>query len=566
MLAWAIARKLFIADLTQVPPPFSLGHWENDEDQIGWTEETQPFTSGEAGPRGEGNNEQTGPELSTDLSANLEWIHRHFSLEISRGLTIRHFSIGRLPAAVLFIDDQVDWQHMNRVLVRPLLSGPISLEQVQDAEQLLRRTISEGQVSTGTHWMHIVRAILTGSAVLLLNGQSRAVIVEANGWAMRAVDRPTAEITVRGPQEGFTEDIRTNLSLVRRRLRTSDLIVEWTHIGEFSRSDVAVLYLESVANHRLVGEVRRRLRAIEVDYIADSGSVEQLIEDRPYSIYPNLLSTERPDRVAAQIAEGYVGILIGNTPFALIVPGTLSMVLHSAEDAYLRWPFGTFLRLIRGVAFLMSILLPALYVAIANYHQEMIGTALMLAISGARETVPMPIVVEVWFMESMFELIREAGVRVPSVIGPTIGIVGALILGQAAVQAGMISPILVIITSATALASFAIPNYSLQFATRVLRFSYIVVAGMFGLVGMSVLFLCMAAYLASGNSFGVPWLSPLSPSRRKGDAVIRTPAFQQEKRPEQVRPLKIRRQPDIVRTWDNGNRRADEEGDRHDPT
>lgn len=494
-----------------------------------------------------------GERVTSDLKANLAWLERAFHVPANRGVVMRHLAVGQKPevaAAVVYLDDQVDWAHLNQGALLPMLKSKIPGSDLQNADVLIRRIFREGQVTPVATWSDVVNGILCGQAAVLVDGMDQAILVETKGWAKRAIERPQVEVVVRGPQESFTEDIRSNLSLVRRRLRTPDLMVEWGQLGRLSRTDIAVIYLRSVANPSLVAEVKRRLQAIQIDYVADSGTIEQLIEDRPYSIYPNIASTERPDRVAAQVAEGYVAILVANTPFALILPAPVPAFIHTPEDVYLRWPYGTFLRVIRTVAFLVALLLPALYLAIVNFHQEMLPTALMMAISSTRETVPVPVVAEVLLMEGMFELIREAGIRIPTVIGPTIGIVGALILGQAAVQASVISPIMVIITAATALSSFAIPQYSLQFAIRILRFLYIFAAASFGLAGLALAYLAVTTYQVAGNTFGVPWLTPMAPSRPRGDNVQRNPPYRQERRPAGVRPQRSRQEPPVIRTWD----------------
>ena len=538
---WARVQPFVVAPAQPPELPFALH-------PVGPGDSPPPAAHVEPLPHPESDDQRVG----SDLNANLAWLERQFHMPANRGLVMRRLALGQseVAAAVVYLDDQVDWAHLNQGALLPLLKTKLSGKELQDADRLVRRVFREGQVTPVTTWSDVVNGILCGQAAVLVDGLDQAVLVETKGWAKRSVDRPQVEVVVRGPQESFTEDIRSNLSQIRRRLRTADLMVEWGQLGRLSRTDIALIYLRSVANPRLVAEVRRRLQAIKVDYVADSGTVEQLIEDRPFSLYPSIASTERPDRVAAQVAEGCVAILVANTPFALILPSPVSMFLHTAEDAYLRWPYGTFLRVIRTASFFVALLLPALYLAVVNFHQEMLPTALMMAISSTRETVPLPVVAEVLVMEAMFELIREAGIRIPSVIGPTIGIVGALILGQAAVQANVVSPIMVIITAATALASFAIPNYSLQFATRILRFLYILAAATFGLAGLTLAYLAVTVYQAAGNTFGVPWLTPMAPARPRGDNVERYPSFQQEKRPIGLRPLRVRRQPHVIRTWD----------------
>lgn len=550
-------KRMVLADLSPKPEAFSLGTWEQGAEPAIQPSPQASTVLAQVPDNVEG-------KLTTSLEENVRWIKQAFHLALNRGMVLRPLRIGEPPidAMVIYMDDQVDWEHLNRAVLTPLLREPLPREIVLSPTALVREVLTEGRVATSGEWQTISDAILAGSAILLIDGVGRAISLEVKGWAMRSVERPNAEMTVRGPQESFTEDIRCNLSLVRKRLRTPDLIIEWGQLGRISRTDVALLYLKSVANPSLVDEVRRRIRNVDIDFVTETGTLEQLIEDHPWSIYPNIAATERPDRAAAQIAEGYVVVIVAGGSFALILPSNIPMFIHSPEDAYLRWPYASFIRLFRTSAFFLALLLPGLYTAVANFHHEMIPTSLMLAISGTRETVPLPIVGEVLFMEAMFELIREAGVRIPSVMGPTIGIVGALILGQAAVQAGVISPIMVIITSATALASFAIPNYSLQYAVRILRFVYILAASVLGLFGVMLLFLVLSFQGAAKLSFGTPWFSPVTPLRGWGDTMIRLPSFLQQKRPESVRPQDSRRQAQSSRPWaPDAPLRRDKEGD-----
>jgi len=333
-------------------------------------------------------------------------------------------------------------------------------------------------------------------------------------------------------------------------MRTPDLVSEILKVGTLSRVDCAVLYVEGLTNPKLVAEVKRRINAIKADHIQDTGVLEQFIEDRPLVLVPQTLSTERPDRMAAFLAEGHVGLLLDGSPFGLIVPVTFWSLLHAAEDHFLRWPFGTFLRIVRVAALGAALLLPAVYIAVTNFHPEMIPTDLLLAIAATREKVPFPTAVEVIIMEMSFELIREAGIRVPGVIGPTLGIVGALILGQAAVAASIVSPILVIIVALTALGSFAIPNFNMAFAARITRFAYIALAAAFGFYGIAAgVFVQMLIYVST-RSFGVPFMSPVAPfAQSSGDVVLRYPSWSMELRPPFLQTSPRERQPEVARGW-----------------
>ncbi|GGG13397.1 spore germination protein [Paenibacillus abyssi] len=544
MINWKTFKKYIITDLSEKQPSFSLGHWE-DKPRDG-TQKGEADVKTERLPQIDSLIEDLGT-LPSNLTASVDWFKLHFSYPQNRGLVVRRVVIGHtsFQAAVIFLEGLVDWAHLNRSVLVPLMTMDVQEDFQPDASMLIQQFVTEGQVSESSQLRQIANDILKGSAVLLVDGLNAAIIVEVKGWEKKAIDNPKTEIVVRGPHEGFTEDIQTNLSMIRRRLRTPDLLVEMGYVGTLSRTEIAVVYIKSIANAELVENVRQRIAAIQYDYIGDSGTIEQLIEENNNSFYPSIMSTERPDRVSAQIAEGFVGIIVDNSPFALIVPGHFPLFLQTAEDAYLRWPYSTFLRIVRTIGFFISLYLPAVYVAIANYHQEMMPTTLILAIAGTRESVPIPVAAEAFMLESMFELIREAGVRIPSVIGPTIGIVGALILGQAAVQANIVSPIVVIITSTTALASYTIPNYNMQFATRILRFIYLLSASFLGLIGIVMVSIILWSFRAASNSFGVPNLSPITPHKPSNDTIIRGSIKKQKYRPITIRPKQIRKVSDI---------------------
>jgi spore germination protein KA len=408
---------------------------------------------------------------------------------------------------------------------------------------------------------------LDGSSALLIDGSDQALIIETKGWEQRGVDRPTNEPVVRGPQESFVENFRDNTASVRRYIKDPKLVTEIFRVGRRSRTQVAVMYIRDIANVKLVEEVKHRIKSVAetVDYIPETGTLEEYLEDHPKSLIPQMLSTERPDRLGAYIREGHVGVVMANSPFSLIIPTNFSIFLHSAEDYYLRWPFSNFIRFIRACAIFIALMLPSIYIGIVNYHQEMIPPDLLIAMTAAREAVPFPAIVEILFMEFSFELIREAGVRIPSIIGPTIGIVGALILGQAAVSASVVSPILIIIIAITALASFVVPNYNASFSVRILRFIFIILAGFLGFFGIAFGVFLLILHLVTINSFGIPFMTPIAPYKPKNkDRVIRPRAYDQPYRPLYLRPLDWIRQEKNPRRWDQPNKRADKGGEEPD--
>ncbi len=491
-----------------------------------------------------------------DLAANRAIIDRIFYLPTNADIVKRDFEIGgeqTVHGMIVFVDGIADKTIINTAILEPLMLLS-NLDRNQLQSELLTRVknalLPGNQVMEFKTWKEATENILAGSTVLFLEGVNSILSVETKGWEHRTVSATQTESVVRGPHDGFTESFRANTGLVRSKLRSSELITEITQVGKLASTDVAIMYIKGVVNPKLVREVKKRLKALVVDYLPDSGLAEQFLEDDPIGVIPKFLSTERPDRVAYGLTEGQVAIFIGHSPFVLLAPVMFWSLLHTSEDAYLRWPYGTFIRAIRMLSLVIALLLPALYIAVTNYHPEMIPTDLMLAVAATRERVPFPVVTEVLVMEFSIELIREAGIRIPSVIGPTIGIVGALILGQAAVAAGIISPLLIIVVAVTALGSFTMPNYNLSFSVRLLRFGFIIAAATFGFYGIILGLMLLLMHMVTVKSFGVPMMAPIAPHRNSSPDVIRRgQVFQMETRPNAYFPLDKRRQKDFTRTW-----------------
>jgi len=510
-------------------------------------------------------------KLQKNLAKNKSNLEEIFGLPDNKDIVIREFKITALNknALIIYIDGLTDRNTQNFAILQPLML--LASEKIEHSLELAdfisQKLIPDQQITKTEIVDDVVSAILDGSTVLLFDNSTQALITETKGWEHRGIEKPASEYVVRGPQESFNESFRANTASVRRYLKDPKLITEIFSIGRRSRTTLGLMYLKDVANPQLLEEVRYRLNSISdaTDFISETGTLEEYLEDHPLSIIPQLLSTERPDRLAAQIREGFVGIVMANSPFSLIIPATYTMFIHASEDYYLRWPFGNFLRFIRAASLFTALFLPAIYISLVNFHQEMIPTHLLLAMTSARENVPFPAVVEIILMEFAFELIREAGIRVPSVIGPTIGIVGALVLGQAAVAASIVSPILIIVIAITALSSFVIPNYNASFSVRILRFFFLFLAAFLGFFGLALGIFLLSLHLVNLSSFGVPFLTPLAPSRSKAqDQIIRPFAFNQRFRPTFLKPLDLIRQQANSRPWKNkkspqgGNKDQDE--------
>lgn len=505
-----------------------------------------------------GNEKRVQPEKSSgkpskgfpgDLGASLKTIKD--GLGNSDDIVVREFLVGtsqQTKAAVLFIDglinkDMVHGEILRSVMLAVRRTPPHDLP----AGTALMRLIKEAalpvsSVEETSDLKKLVSAVMSGSVAFLIEGSDRVILVEAKGWEQRGVQEPQTEGVIRGPRDGFTETLRINTALLRRRLRDSNLVIKQQKIGRRTETDIAVVYLRDVADANLVEEVNARLKTIDIDSVLETGYIEQLIEDSWLSPFPQLQSTERPDEVVAAILEGRVAILVDNTPFVLLAPTTLNMLMHTPEDYYERWMAASVIRSIRFMATFLAMTLPALYIALASYQPEMIPTKLALAIAAAREGVPFPVFLEAFIMEISIELLREAGVRLPGPIGQTIGIVGGIVIGEAAVRASIVSPVMVIVVAITAIGSFAVPKFHVAIALRLFRFLLMVLAAIFGLFGVVIGLWIILVHLATLKSFGVSYLAPQSPIQLPEfrDTVLRAPWPMMHRRPSFMRP----RQPD----------------------
>lgn len=390
----------------------------------------------------------------------------------------------------------------------------------------------------------VLSHILEGDTVILIDGYSKGFTSCTRGWEDRGVTEPSSQTVVRGPKDGFSETIRTNTALIRRRIRDPNLWIETKHIGRRTKTEVAIAYIKGVANDEIVKEVYTRLERIDIDGILESAYIEELIEDNIYSPFPTILNTERPDIVSAALLEGRIAILVDGTPFVLIVPSLFIHFLHSSEDYYARFEISSLLRLLRYLGLFLALLSPSLYIAITTFHQEMIPTTLLINLAAQREGVPFPAFFEALIMEVTFELLREAGIRLPKAIGSAISIVGALVLGEAATKAGIVSPAMVIVVSITAISNFSFPNYNISISIRMLRFVFMILASTFGLYGISLGLIVLVLHLCSLRSFGIPYFAPIGPYIKKDrkDAIIRLPRHMLTTRPSLISQTNIFRQ------------------------
>ncbi|WP_219838400.1 spore germination protein [Paenibacillus sp. R14(2021)] len=378
-----------------------------------------------------------------------------------------------------------------------------------------------------------VEAVLQGNLGILLNGEKQALYVDICGTDHRGVEEPSSENAIRGPRESFTETIFINLNLIRRRIQTPRLKSESIIAGKLSKTKISLMYIDGIAKPDMIALVKERLSRIKIDSVLESGYIEEFIEDKSFSPFPQIQNTERPDIVAAALLEGKAAIVTDGTPYVLIVPMTFWTAFQSVEDYYERFIYATLIRWTRFSLFFVSLYLPSMFVAITTFHPQLLPTNFLYSITMAREGVPFPSVIEALLMEFLFEGLREAGIRLPQVVGSAVSIVGALVIGQAAVQAGIVSAPMVIIVSMTGIASFAIPRYNMGIAFRILRFPLLILSGSLGLYGIAMGTIIILIHLVRLESFGVPYMSPIAPLQldELKDTLIRAPRWGMERLP-----------------------------------
>ena len=517
--------------------------------------------------------------IGNNLDENLKMIKIKYNALINSDVVIREFSVivnnQYYKAFILYIDGLSNSDMVNDYVLRPLMmrneSNTLNLDNIttehiknnikitKKSKETLINYISnsllpQNSIKQSNSFSEIASDINTGNCALFIDTLEFAFSIDAKKFEQRAISTPKNEVIIKGPQEAFVENIRTNTSLLRRSVNNENLVIENLSLGKMSKTTCGICYIKNIANSDLIAEVKYRLNNIELDSLLSSGQLEQLIEnDNPYAI-PQILSTERPDKVTKYLYEGRIAILVNGNPYCLVVPTIFIDYLTSPEDTNLKPIFANFLKIIRIFALTLTLLLPAFWIAITNFHQELIPTELLYSILSSRTSVPFPVIFEILVMEFSFELIREASIRVPSPVGVSIGIVGGLILGEAAVNANIVSPILIIIIALTGIASFAIPDFSFGFHIRVMRFIFTFLAFITGFLGIAVGLFVYITVLCGLKSFGVSYMAPYSPfTTMKGNGYFEITAWKQEKRPDYLNPKIVTREPNISMKWKDVN-------------
>ncbi|QAY65871.1 spore germination protein [Paenibacillus protaetiae] len=488
---------------------------------------------------------QTGITLTGELEHDLFLLKEKF--DRCSDIVCRTICSGNQEIAVaVYLDGLVDDMRIESELIKPLMSqSELFANPGRDAqlELPLHAIAHADQFETTDHIEDATTAVCKGATAVLISGVPQIHLAYLKKWEQRAVEEPITEAVIRGPRDGFIENLRVNTTLIRRRLPTADLKMEPMQVGRISRTELAIVYLDSIVMPGLVDEIKSRISRIDMDAVLESGYIEEMICDSHFTIFPQMISTERPDRVAASILEGRAAIIVDNTPFVLIAPSLITDVLQANEDYYQNFIVSTIMRWLRLILTFCALTFPSIFIAVSTFHQEMIPTTLLLSIASSRENVPFPALVEALLMEAAFEALREAGIRLPRPAGQAVSIVGALVIGQAAVQAGIVSATLIIVVSFTGIASFIFPLYNQGLAIRMLRFPLMLMAGMLGLYGIFLGLLLLLAHLCKLRSFGVPYLTPLSPLHVSDlkDVFVRAPWTHMTKRPAATGKVNRRR-------------------------
>jgi spore germination protein len=481
--------------------------------------------------------------IDTDIEKNIQRLTYLFTDSVD--FIKRKFKVGKNKETTVYlgyIDGLVDRNLIETQLISQIMVHMWEVETIiqknsPNVFSLLKEAgITTADVAEVTDFSKLVHAILAGDTAFIVDGCSTGLVIATRGWLSRGVTTADTEVVIQGSKEAFTEMMRMNTMLIRRRIRDTNMKVFQLRLGTRSETDVALMYITDIVRPEILAEVKKRISSINIDAILDIGYVDHLIEDNWYSPFPQGQITERPDVASAALLEGRLVITVDNCPFVLIVPSTIGVFFNSPDDYYQKWQIMSLTRILRYTAGFFAVSLPALYLAITIFHPNMVPTILSFRFSSARQNVPFPALLEFLLMDMFFELLRESGIRLPGAIGSTMGIVGGIVLGQAAVEAGIVSPIAVIVVSITGVCGFAIPHISLVSSFRLVKYFLLIASAFLGLFGFWVASIFVLLHLVSLKSFGIPYMFPYTSGDVNDysdlkDSIIRMPLFKMKKRP-----------------------------------
>lgn len=471
-------------------------------------------------------------KLSYDLDKNLDYIKK--TMGESMDLIARDMIITtkekKVRIGIAHLNGLSDAKLINDTILETLPNrlenaSKEDLEPHKILDYFKYNLILMSELNEASDFANLFISLLYGDTILLIEGVNKCLFIGTKSYKERAIEKPSTNITVKGGKDSFTENLATNLALIRRRIRNPNLWIKKYIIGKTSNTLVALCYLNGVAEKKLIDEVERRINNIKTDNIIDASYVMYHLREKQKTIFPLMVDAERPDLASASLLEGRVLVLVDGSPFVIVAPSNFLQSLHSPDDFYMKTTLASFFRITRGISFFISLFIPAIYLTLEMFHSELLPIDLLYNIAGQRIGVPLPAIIEIFLLMIAFDLIREASTRMPAAIGPSLSFIGAIIIGEAAVQAGLVTFVAVIITTITALGTLAMADFDLSLAVTFLRYALYIIAAFFGLLGVVIGALLILTHLVSLKSFGVPYLTPLSPFKKKalGDSIIRAP-------------------------------------------
>lgn len=490
--------------------------------------------------------------VAASLEYTLSRLRDHLRASINSDVVTRRVTISDFSAALLYLDGMVNAEVINFHVLEPMLRAiPYQGDVAGRVDWLTQSVLSVSSLKLAEQMDQVIEAVLIGDAALLVDGCDMAIVIEAKGFAKRSVEKPVNETVIIGPHEAFVENMKTNMSMLRRIIRSPRLIAENAPVGTGIKTNCTIVYLDGVANEQILKELRRRLENLNLDFISAAGELEQLIEDSPFSLLPQSVQTERPDRAASFLISGMIVLMLEGSPVVLGVPATLMHLLHTPDLSNMRFPYGLYKRLITVFGLIVTVLLPAVYISVAQFHNEVLPLALMTSIYETESRIPIPLLYELIFLSFGFDLILEAASRMPGALVSGLGTVSALILGQAVVSADLVSPLIIVVVALSGLGTLILPEYSISVAMRLLQLALLLVAAIGGFFGILLALVLIGAEICGTTSLGVPLIWSYSPGRMHNpDNVSRYPIWQQRIRSYLSNPATLFRARGRMRAWE----------------
>ncbi len=449
-----------------------------------------------------------GKMLSQSLKQNLDYMKSQ--VHSSADFTVRSATISGTDVSIITIEGMVNGDDLSNLIIKTFL---IDNERVNDSKELYeyiqKYSLVGLDVKEAEDFETAFELLMSGFALLMVDGVAKTFIIGAQGFEYRSVSEPSGETNLRGSKEGFIEPIKKNLALIRRRIKSPDMVFEMSKLGNKSKTDICLVYLKHTVSEKLLSDIREKISKIKIDIILESGYITPFLQGDQFSLFTDIGVTERPDTVCAKISEGRVAILVDGTPYVLIVPYLFSENFQSVDDYSHRPYYATFIRILKYVSFFITILLPGLYVGASTFHPEIFPAELLYNVVSAQKSTPFPLMIEALIIHFIFEIMREAGLRLPKQIGHAVSIVGGLVIGSAAVTAGLIGSPMLIIVAVTAISSFVVP--SIYEPVAILRFIFIILGGLTGFYGIALGVFVLIINITKLTSFGVPYTAPITP-------------------------------------------------------